>query len=58
MEIISKIDGIYQFDDDEIRILRDIVIQHFNPVQHFSMDESRLMIKLYDTLIYRVGGMK
>jgi hypothetical protein len=55
VKIISEKDGIYQFEDDEIRIIRNVIIQHFNPVQHFSMDESRVMIKLYDTLVYRVG---
>ncbi len=58
MKAIAPKEGIYQFEDDEIRILRNVVIQHFNPGQHFSMDEARLLIKLYDTLVYRVGEMK
>ncbi|KKM22149.1 hypothetical protein LCGC14_1628370, partial [marine sediment metagenome] len=37
MKAIAPKKGIYQFEDDEIRILKNVAIQHLNPGQHFSM---------------------
>ena len=56
MKIISAKDGIYQFEDDEIRNIRNIITQHFNPVQRFVNYKILFDRVLTDTIIKYYGS--